>query len=152
MLRDAPGIHLHISPETCALKAGEWVSLQTQAEGRRNQAEEDLLFSFEACSQVTLADNTYDNGLKMGAALIRTRREAIECEDALTFDAQCPASAPVGAITYHSTEESVVTVDKGTLTAKAPGAAYVYAQTLWNGVAIQSNLDSGLCRRGGASA
>lgn len=139
VLRDAPGIHLHISPETCALKAGEWVSLQTQAEGRRNQAEEDLLFSFEACSQVTLADNTYDNGLKMGAALIRTRREAIECEDALTFDAQCPASAPVGAITYHSTEESVVTVDKGTLTAKAPGAAYVYAQTLWNGVAIQSN-------------
>lgn len=139
VLRDAPGIHLHISPETCALKAGEWVSLQTQAEGRRNQAEEDLLFSFEACSQVTLADNTYDNGLKMGAALIRTRREAIECEDALTFDAQCPASAPVGAVTYHSTEESVVTVDKGTLTAKAPGAAYVYAQTLWNGVAIQSN-------------
>lgn len=141
VLRDAPGIRLHLSPETCALKPGDRVSLQTRADGRRNQAEEDLLFSFEACSHVTLADNTYDNGLKAGAALIRTARGAVACSDALAFDAQCPASAPVGAVTYHSTEESVVTVDeKGVLTAKAQGAAYVYAQTLWNGVPVQSNL------------
>lgn len=141
VLRDTPGIHLHIAPETCALRSGERVSLQTQAEGRRNQAEEDLLFSFEACSHVMLEENTYDNGLKTGAALIRTQRESVTCTDALSFDADCPATTPVGAITYHSTDDSVVTVDdEGTVTAIAQGKAYVYAETLWNGIPVQSNF------------
>lgn len=141
VLRDRPELRLHISPETCALKTGGRLSLQTQAEGGSNRAAEDLLFSFEACSRVTLAENTYDNGLKAGVALPRTRRDTVDCTDALSFRADCPASAPVGAVTYHSTDESVVTVDaEGALTAIAQGQAYVYAQTLWNGVPIQSNF------------
>lgn len=141
VLRDRPGIRLHIAPETCILKSGERITLQTQAEGRRNQAEEDLLFSFEACSDVTLAQNTYDSGLRAGAALIRTRRESVDCTDALSFDGDCPAGMPVGKVTYHSTDVTVVTADEeGCVTAAGPGGAYVYAQTLWNGLPIQSNF------------
>lgn len=141
VLRDAPDIRLHISPETCALKSGERVSLQTQADGRCNQANEDLLFSFEACSHVTLMENTYDGGLKAGVALVRTPRESVDCRDALSFDADVPASAPVGTIAYRSTDEAVVSVDDwGQMTAVGPGGAYVYAQTMWNGISVQSNL------------
>lgn len=143
ILRMDPKIEIEISTAKTRLLAGDRTTLQTAANGDVHTKNTDNVYEFTKCKNVTLENNTYDDGLKRYAVLAGMSEENLTNLDPdiqITADRDQPASAPAEKISYVSSNPDVLSVDKnGKMTAKKPGTATVYACYDWNGTLFQSN-------------
>lgn len=143
ILRMHPDLQLSFTEDNLELAQGAGQSLHVNAAGSKRENSYENLYTFFSCKDVTIENNTYDDGQKLYAVPSGMANDGITIKnDAVTIAANTgqPASSPVGAIRYASSDPVVVSVDaNGNVQAKAAGSAQIYAWTEWNGSLIEAD-------------
>ena len=142
VLRMNPNIVLEASISRTNLLVGDTQTLKATADGKVQNQPVENIYEFTKCKNVILEGNTYDDGLKQYAVLSGMPDENLTNRDEkikIAYDRNQPASAPVGAIGYESSDTDILTIDQnGKITAKKPGKASVSAYYVWNDEKISS--------------
>ena len=143
VLRKNPDVTLTLNPTATDLNTGEAMSLNFQKRGNTNDKNIDNVFHFTKSKNVTIAGNTYDDGLKRYVVADADTQSTLNVEDTIltvrTDEGGSPSSA-VGEVTFVNSDPDVLYVaNDGTVTGLKEGTATIYAYYEWNGTIIKSN-------------
>lgn len=142
ILRKDPNIELELPQEGIVLCQGASKTIEAKGSGLVRGSSIENMYLFKNCKNVQIEGNTYDAGQKLYAWYEGMPESEIKItNDAVTTttNLNLPASAPVEAIHYTSSDPSIASIDdEGTITARKPGVVQVRAWTEWNGSIIES--------------
>lgn len=135
VIRNNPNIDINITSDKTDLNIGEEVTIDTVSTGK--QVNNDVI-SLTKCNDVTIAGNTFDDGLKLN----------IRNNDSINIKNMQPEltingtnlTAPTSDIQYASTNPAVATINNnGTITALKSGTTEIFAYYNWNNTLLKSN-------------
>ena len=136
-----PNVALDLTAADTELTIGQTMKLDVQARASALNAD---IYGFNGCKNVVIADNSYDNGLKMNASISNMQESDVqisEQEGILIGNGQ--ATPAVGTIHYESSDPSVAEVSyDGVVTAVSEGTADITAYSVMNGRKYVSNVQT----------
>lgn len=108
--------------------------LYAEVKGKKHSSE---LYAFERCREVTLLDNSYDGGLKLGGSTggMKADEEIVQgAEENVDFKGNAIILPEAGDIFYEVQDEEILSVNyNGEITAQKAGSTRVRACTLTGG-------------------
>ncbi len=136
-----PNVALDLTAADTELTIGQTMKLDVQARASALNAD---IYGFNGCKNVVIADNSYDNGLKMNVSISNMQESDVqisEQEGILIGNGQ--ATPAVGTIHYESSDPSVAEVSyDGVVTAVSEGTADITAYSVMNGRKYVSNVQT----------
>ena len=136
-----PNVALDLTAADTELTIGQTMKLDVQAQASALNAD---IYGFNGCKNVVIADNSYDNGLKMNVSISNMQESDVqisEQEGILIGNGQ--ATPAVGTIHYESSDPSVAEVSyDGVVTAVSEGTADITAYSVMNGRKYVSNVQT----------
>ena len=136
-----PDVALNLTAADTELTIGQTMKLDVQAQASALNAD---IYGFNGCKNVVIADNSYDNGLKMNVSISNMQESDVqisEQEGILIGNGQ--AAPSVGTIHYESSDPSVAEVSyDGVVTAVSEGTADITAYSVMNRRKYVSNVQT----------
>lgn len=140
IFRMDPEIELNLSLDKTNLNVNEEVSLNLDKSGSLNEGSEENAFYFDACKNVVVEGNTYDDGLMKNAVVTNMPLEYVKNSDDITINGEEIASEAVGKVSYVSLNPEIARVSEdGKVIGVSAGEAEIVAYYNWNDSAIESN-------------
>ena len=136
-----PDAALNLTAADTELTIGQTMKLDVQAQASALNAD---IYGFNGCKNVVIADNSYDNGLKMNVSISNMQESDVQISEQEGIRIGNGQAAPsVGTIHYESSDPSVAEVSyDGVVTAVSEGTADITAYSVMNGRKYVSNVQT----------
>ena len=136
-----PDAALNLTAADTELTIGQTMKLDVQAQASALNAD---IYGFNGCKNVVIADNSYDNGLKMNVSISNMQESDVQISEQKGILIGNGQAAPsVGTIHYESSDPSVAEVSyDGVVTAVSEGTADITAYSVMNGRKYVSNVQT----------